>query len=155
MIRRRASRADVVTVARADLEELQDELARLHLERHRPINLSEVGRAARDVADAANDEAVHVLAEAEALRSSLIGVLRDLQTAGAQLQRQLETDMPSAEIDRRVISSDVVIPKQDQQRLSVVPGTPFAIDGDFRVIRTEPDNDDNNDLNDDDLVVRF
>lgn len=102
--RRHPAQADVVAVPRADLEQLNEELARLRLERHRTLNLAEVGRTARAVAEAAvdSDEAWHAVTEAQALRASLLGVLRDLQIAAGQLERQLQTATPAAEVDRRV-----------------------------------------------------
>lgn len=104
MNRRRSAQADVVVVPRTDLEQLHEELARLRLERHRTLNLAEVGRSARAFAEAAvdSDEAWHAVTEAQALRASLLGVLRDLQIAAGQLERQLGTATPAAEVDRRV-----------------------------------------------------
>lgn len=134
---RRTVQADVVEVPRAYLEELRDEAARLRLEQHRPLNLAQVGRSARALADAAStDEAWHVVAEGEALRASLVGVLRDLQTASSQLQQQLETGTPAAELDRRVAL--------DRRRLHVAVAPPGAVN--FSEARLTASDSENNDL---------
>ncbi len=135
--RRRTVQADVVEVPRAYLEELRDEAARLRLEQHRPLNLAQVGRSARALANAAStDEAWHVVAEGEALRASLVGVLRDLQTASSQLQQQLETGTPAAELDRRVAF--------DRRRLHVAVAPPGAVN--FSEARLTASDSENNDL---------
>lgn len=50
------------------------------------------------------DEAHHVLAQAQALRSALLDVLQTLRVSAAQLERQLVTGRSSSEVDRRVLT---------------------------------------------------
>lgn len=133
MFRRRSAHADDVLVPRTDLEQLNEELARLRLERHRTLNLAEVGRSARAIAEATvdSDEAWHAVTEAQALRASLLGVLRDLQTAAGQLERQLGTVTPAAEVDCRVAP--------DRRRLHVA--TQRHPDHSQRLMHSVPDPD--------------
>lgn len=125
MFRRCRPRPGDVLVPQAELEELQEELIRLRLEQHRPLNLAQVGRDARASSDAAtSDETWHAVAEAQALRASLLAVLQNLNVACAQLGRQLDTDTPATEIDRRVGSERRLLhaatprsPRSERERL--------------------------------------
>ncbi|WP_432498255.1 hypothetical protein [Kineococcus gypseus] len=97
---------------RAEVERLTQELARMRLERQRPVGVGGVAErlgalcAQQDGAAAAleaQDQAHHVLAQAESMRQSLLDVLDQLVVAASQMQRQLLAGTSVMEIDRRVL----------------------------------------------------
>ncbi|MDP9395369.1 MAG: hypothetical protein M3Q27_14435 [Actinomycetota bacterium] len=104
LLRGRGERA--LAALREEVERLREENARLRLDAQRPLHLLTVAETVRSLSDApapdAADEMRHELAELMTIRTGWLAVLRDLQTAGAQLERRLSLGTPSSEIDRRV-----------------------------------------------------
>jgi hypothetical protein len=98
---------------RREVDRLKQENMRLRLQTQRPLSM---GKLADEFAELTRsldvpvesdpsdtvDAAYHVLSSAEATRRAVLGVLESMCTAAAQLRRQLESDLPSSEIDRRV-----------------------------------------------------
>ncbi|GAA4991525.1 hypothetical protein [Kineococcus glutinatus] len=113
--RRKAGADDEQVLLRQEVERLTQENMRLRLEQQRPRNLSAVAeqlravvaRSGEDTAEVgfleARDEAYHVMAQTEATRRAILGVLDDLVVSAGQLQRQLTSGLPLAEVDRRVV----------------------------------------------------
>jgi hypothetical protein len=98
---------------RLEVERLQQENMRLRLETQRPLSMGkladEFAQLARSLGESADpdpsdtvDAAYHVLSSAEATRQAVLNVLESLTIAAGQLRRQLEMDVPSTEVDRRV-----------------------------------------------------
>lgn len=84
---------------------------RLRLARQQPHSISSITEGLAELLDTppatlealeAQDEAHHVLAQAESMRRALLDVLDGLSVASAQMRRQLTEGLPLAEIDRRV-----------------------------------------------------
>ncbi|MCI2238160.1 hypothetical protein MO973_09895 [Paenibacillus sp. TRM 82003] len=107
---------------RAEVERLTQEVMRLRLERQRPVGIGSIAEqlaglcadtAGNPTASArgntgtdeleAQDQAHHVLAQAESMRRSLLDVLDQLVVAASQMQRQLVAGGSPMEIDRRVL----------------------------------------------------
>ncbi|WP_432501539.1 hypothetical protein [Kineococcus arenarius] len=103
---------------RAEVDRLNQEVLRLRLERQRPVSigsvaeqLSALAAVRADTATASRaqdqleeqDQAHHVLAQAESMRQSLLDVLDQLVVAASQMQRQLLAGTSVMEIDRRVL----------------------------------------------------
>lgn len=95
----------------AEVERLRQENMRLRLQQQRPRSISSVTEQLAGLLSAppavvealeAQDEAHHVLAQAESMRRSLLDVLDGLSVASTQMRRQLSEGLPLAEIDRRV-----------------------------------------------------
>jgi hypothetical protein len=99
------------------VEELRGENARLRMDATRPASLqdartrlAEIAGRYKTVANGAIhgtqqdrlDEAWHLIAEAQQVRSSLLSVLADLALACGQLSRKIEIDGGPMEIDRRI-----------------------------------------------------
>ncbi|WP_432489567.1 hypothetical protein [Kineococcus sp. SYSU DK018] len=102
---------------RAEVDRLTQEVVRLRLERQRPVGIGSVAEqlnalsavpvatgspGAQDRLEA-QDQAHHVLAQAESMRQSLLDVLDQLVVAASQMQRQLLAGTSVMEIDRRVL----------------------------------------------------
>ena len=104
----RRRRFDEVSTLRGELERLHEENARLRLDAQRPLHLLTVAEKVRacvpspEAGAEAADEARQLLVDTMVLKTAMLAVLRDLQTAAAQLERRLELDAPNSEIDRRV-----------------------------------------------------
>ncbi|WP_432492141.1 hypothetical protein [Kineococcus auxinigenes] len=104
---------------RAEVDHLTQEVLRLRLERQRPVGIGSVAEQLSALSAAAvtgtapspraqdsleeQDQAHHVLAQAESMRQSLLDVLDQLVVAASQMQRQLLAGTSVMEIDRRVL----------------------------------------------------
>jgi hypothetical protein len=111
----RSSGEDSAQPLRLELERLQQENMRLRLESQRPLSLGKLSAEVADLPQAiseslapdpgdenATDSAFHVYTRAETTRRTVLNVLEELTVATGQLARQLATEAPPSEIDRRV-----------------------------------------------------
>ncbi len=100
-------RADEIALLRRELERLEDDNARLRLDRQRPIHLLGVAKKARSLAEQAaqdqpdDDDIEQRHTELLTVRTSLLVVLQELQISAGQLERRLHLEVPASEIDRR------------------------------------------------------
>jgi hypothetical protein len=123
---------------RLEVERLQQENMRLRLETQRPLSMGkladELAQLATGLGDSpdpnasdavdAVDAAHHVLASAEVTRQTVLNVLESLTIAAAQLRRQLETDVPPTELDRRVHDRRATVTTVANHRSSVLTSRP-------------------------------
>jgi hypothetical protein len=115
--RQRSRQATYLEDLLREVEELRGENARLRMDATRPASmqdararLAEIAGRYKTVGEGAIhgtkqdrlDEAWHLMAEAQRVRSSLMSVLSDLAAACGQLSRQMAIDGGSMEIDRRI-----------------------------------------------------
>lgn len=116
-MRWRSTRDDVALARlREELDELRAENARLRSDEQRPLSplavAADLDRRSQDVGDGRallmpeSDEDLALLGQryldVELTRHELMEVCAQLQTLAGQLLRQLDTNLPAAEIDRRV-----------------------------------------------------